>query len=251
MLKTTEEGVRKVAYALGAALLRNGTLHAVRQRVRAVLDTLSWMDVRMKADVAREAEALARANIISAKESPWSIPRSIAYNIDGVMKAFNRSYRKAWKRTAETYVASRMKMQRGRAEPIVLYLVSRHQKPQPAHEPLQGTVLVDRFWRAITNSDPRVESYVAAHKTKTVQWAMGAPHYLLTRPNCKHYLIPIRTDEATNSTLHELNKRHQKSRPHVHRPITDAQRWQAYKALRSAVLSSLERIAPAKRKASA
>ena len=250
MYKQTEQGVKKVAMAVGKGLMRNGTLHACRQNVGAVLSAIPWLDVRMKADVSREAEALSRRLIPLAKEKPWALPREIAYGIEPIMKAFNRAYRKAWKRTAKTYIGSQMKLRREQEDPVVLYLVSTHQKPQPAHEPLQGTVLVDRYWREATGGeDWRVETYVKANKTKTVQWAMGAPHYLITRPNCRHYLIPIKTEEAIRSTLKELNKRHQRKPTHVHRPITDEQRWQAYKALRRAVLDMLERIAPSKKKA--
>ena len=249
MYKTTEQGVKAVMKAVGSALLKQGTLSACRNGVSAVLAKMPWLDAKMRSDVAREADALSRKFLLLAKNKPWELSRNLAYNIDGVMKAFNRSYRRAWKRTAKTYVQSQMKLQRNKDEPVVFYLVSSHQKPQPAHEPLQGTVLVDRFWREASAYDERVERYVKARKVRSVQWAMGAPHYLITRPNCRHYLIPLKTGEVVWSSLKELNKRHQKRPSHVHRPITEAQRWQAYKALRSAVLAMLENMAPAKRKA--
>ena len=247
MYKTTEQGVKKICYAVAKGLLKNGTLSACRANVSAVLASLPWMDVRMKADVAREAEAMARKNIIYVRTAPWAIPRSIAYGLDGVMKAFNRSYRKAWKRTAHTYISSKMKLQRERD--VVFYLVSSHQHPQKAHEPLQGTVLIDRYWREATDDDLRVSMYVQAHKPKTVQWAMGAPHYLITRPNCRHYLIPLRTKEVIGLTEKALKAKYQKKETGVHRPLTEKQRWQAYKELRATVLSLIEKLAPMKKKA--
>lgn len=248
MYKTTEQGTKRVCVALGKALMRQGTLLACREAVSAVLSAIPWMDVRTRADVAREAEALARKNLVLASAYPWKVPSEIAYGLKGIMQAFNRAYRKAWKRTAETYIGSQMKLQRGREEPVVFYLVSEHQKPQPAHEPLQGTVLIDRYWNMATGGDERIAEYLKTHKVHTVQWAMGAPHYLISRPNCRHYLMPLKTAEVVGSTLKQIRSRHQKKPTHVHRPITDHQRWLDYKALRVAVLNALQRYAPAKKK---
>lgn len=244
MYKTTEQGTKRVCVALGKALMRQGTLLSCREAVGAVLNAIPWMDVRMKADVAREAEALARKNIALASTAPWRVPSGVAYNLEGVMKAFNRAYKKAWKRTADTYIGSQLKLQRGREEPVVFYLVSAHQHPQPAHEPLQGTVLIDRFWNMATDGDERIAGYLKTHKTHTVQWAMGAPHYLISRPNCRHYLIPLKTGEVVSSSLKQIRSRHQKKPTHVHRPITDHQRWLDYKALRVTVLNALMKYAP-------
>ena len=244
MYKTTEVGTKRVCVAVGKALLKSGTLLSAREAVSAVLGSLPWLDVRMKADVAREAEALARSAMMVAKAKPWELPWFISYRIDGVMKAFNRAYKKAWKRTARTYIGSQMKLQRGREDPVVFYLVSSHQKPQPAHEPLQGIVLIDRYWNEVTGGDQRIASWLKTHKVHTLQWAMGAPHYLITRPNCRHYLMALSTAEVVGSTLKQIRARHQKKPTHVHRPITDGQRWLDYKALRNAVLAGLMRYAP-------
>ena len=244
MYKTTETGVKKVTLAIAKGLLRSGTLHDCRARVSTVLSGISWMDVRMKADVAQEADTLARSALLVAKTKPWELPWFIASRIDGVMKAFNRAYRKAWKRTARTYIGSQMKLQRGREEPVVFYLVSSHQKPQPAHEPLQGTILVDRYWNVVTDGDERIARYLKANKTHTLQWAMGAPCYLITRPKCRHYLIPLKTGEVVGSSLKAIRARHQRKPTHVHRPLTDAQRWQAYKALRNDVKGLIGNLMP-------
>ena len=244
MYKTTEQGTRKVCVAIGKALMKQGTLLSCREAVSAVLGGISWMDVRMKADVAREAEALARKNLVLASTAPWKVPSGIAYGLNDVMKAFNRAYKKAWKRTAKTYIGSQLKLQRGREEPVVFYLVSSHQHPQPAHEPLQGTVLIDRYWNVATGGDQRIEGFLKTHKMHTVQWAMGAPHYLISRPNCRHYLIPLRTDEVVSSTLKQIKAMHQRKPTNVRRPITDKQRWVEYKALRVTVLNALMKYAP-------
>ena len=244
MYKTTEQGTKRVCVAIGKALMKQGTLLACREAVSAVLNSISWMDVRMKADVAREAEALARNNLGIASTYPWKVPSGIAYHLEEVMKAFNRAYKKAWKRTAKTYIGSQLKLQRGREEPVVFYLVSSHQKPQPAHEPLQGTVLIDRYWNAATGGDERIEGYLKTHKVHTVQWAMGAPHYLISRPNCRHYLIPLKTEEVVSSTVKQIRSRHQRKPTNVRRPITDSQRWVEFKALRVEVLNALMKYAP-------
>lgn len=225
--------------ALGAALYRQGTLVACRNGVSAVLAKVPWLDVRSRADIMAECMAVARLGLLQKKTG---LPRFASTNLEGVMKAWNRAYKRLWVRTKKTQVETGMKLQRSRFDPIVFYLVSSHQKPQEAHEPLQGRLLVDRYWRAVLSGDPRIpaiEKFVRAKKVRTVQWAMGAPHYLIVRPNCKHLLYPVTTSDALNLGAKAIRDKYQPKRTGVHRPITDAQRREAYRALCNAVYARL------------
>ena len=226
---------------IGVGLHRFGTLVAVRKRVAAVLERTPWLDGQSKSDIMDKAMSIARVGLMVKKKS---IPYYVAYNLDDVMKAWNRAYKRTWVKTKRTNVMSKMKLQRDRLDPVVFYLVSSHQKPQPAHEPLQGKVLVDYFWRSTLDGDvriPSVQRFIRKHKVRTVQWAMGAPHYLLVRPNCRHVLYPLKTDDVLKLSLKDIRDKYQPKRTGVHRPITDEQRWQDYKELRSAVLEETKR----------
>ena len=81
--------------------------------------------------------------------------------------------------------------------------------------------------------------YIRNRKIHTVQWAMGEPCYLLTRPNCRHYLIPVATKYALSHSLGDIRKLVQPRKTGVRRPLTDHDRWIAFVDLRAAVLSDL------------
>lgn len=241
MYASTKNGTKAVMVGVGLGLM-DGTLVSCRKRVVAVLNATAWLDGKSKSDILAQAMDVARAGLLLKKKS--SIPSYVAYNLDDVMKAWNRAYKRTWVRTKKTNVLSGMKLRRGALDPIVFYLVSSHQKPQPAHEPLQGKILVDYFWRSTLEGDvrlPEVEKFVRNRKIHTVQWAMGAPHYLLTRVNCKHVLYPLRTNDVLELSFKDIKNKYQQKRTGVHRPISDEKRWEDYEKLRQDVLNEVKR----------
>ena len=241
MYSSTREGTKRTMVGIAVAASSEGTLVSIRKRVSAVLAQAAWLDNKSRSDIMEQAMKVGRVCLLVPKEE---LAKFVSMNLDEVMKAWNRAYKRTWVRTRKTNVMSGMKLQRGRVDPVVFYLVSSHQKPQPAHEPLQGTVLIDRYWNAATGGDERIEGYLKTHKVHTVQWAMGAPHYLISRPNCRHYLIPLKTEEVVSSTVKQIRSRHQRKPTNVRRPITDSQRWVEFKALRVEVLNALMKYAP-------
>lgn len=239
MFKTTEVGCKHVMVALGVGLDKFGTVHASMGLVRKALEKYgSWMDSWGKNQVLKEAEGIIRKWLLKKGD----VPRYCAYNFVEVMKAFNRAYARTWAKTRRLSTESGMKLRRGMDDPIVFYLVSKHQKPQKAHKDLQGKLLVDMHWRQVVDSSlrGRVLKKLKKENIRTVQWAMGAPHYLLTRRSCRHFLIPVRTDDALEKTLTVLNNNLQRKPSGIRRPITDEQRKQAYLKLRMTILSELQ-----------
>lgn len=244
MYPETRKGTRScvLAIALGIA---DGKTSSVVRRVDAVLDATPFLDVRSKADIRSACLDLA-ASASSFAKDPSKLISFLGFHPDGVMMAWNRAYRRAWRRSAENIVRSGMRFHRFQADPIVFYLVSWHQKPQPAHKDIQGTLLIDRQWRnALTETGDeglikRVAELVKSKKIRTVQWAIGAPNYLVTRPNCKHYLIPIRTSDALRYEVGELRLLQKPDNRPQHRPLTDHQRWIQYKELRLQIVNDLK-----------
>ena len=254
MYKTTWDGTEAVMVALGKSLLSKGTIGDALAKVRAVLRSkkCDWMDARSSSDVAFSAEQVVRNCLPFVRRNMNDVERArlirrIASQTDVVMKAFNRAYRALWKATKESMLRNGMKANRDRYDPIVFYLVSAHAKPQPAHKDLQGKILVDRFWRSSLLKAGKadlvgdVARYIKRNGVRTVQWATGAPHYLLVRQNCKHVLYPMFTSDVLGKTKKELNERYQQRRTGVTRPITDERRYQVYVQLCSVVLRELER----------
>ena len=251
MYKTTWDGTKAVMVAVGRSLLSDGRATFAIARGKAVLKVrCDWLDMRSMADVGLAGEEVVRNCMTFVNRGGWDrdskerrrLVRRILAQTDLVTKAFNRAYRKAWKRTKGTQVVRGLALNRDRSEPVVFYLVSSHQKPQPAHRDLQGKILVDRFWRSSLEGHEKydeVARYVRDNKVRTVQWACGAPHYLIRRINCCHKLIPLRTEDVLGSTPKDINQKFKSKVTGVHRPITDAQRSQVFSLLKIEILQIL------------
>ena len=90
-------------------------------------------------------------------------------------------------------------VKRGRSKRVIFYVCSKHTAPAKDHKNWQGKVYVDRYWRAILNSTgtgwmiPQVERYISDNDIRTIQWVMGPPVWLTTRPYCKHWFAPLLT----------------------------------------------------------
>jgi len=99
---------------------------------------------------------------------------------------------------------------------IIFYCCSWHTHPAEGHKDYQGKIYVDRYWRQKTPQRMHysVSSYIRNHGTITVQDAMEGPIWLLTRPYCKHYFIPIQTEEVLTNSANKI------AREYAYRPET-------------------------------
>lgn len=92
-----------------------------------------------------------------------------------------------------------------RAQPIPspFWIVSWHGDCAEDHEEWQGRLYYDEKWRSFVKGSAEraaVESIISSKGMKSLQWAMGRPVWLITRPNCRHYAEPVTIDEASSST---------------------------------------------------
>lgn len=105
-------------------------------------------------------------------------------------------------------------MRTHRASTGVFYMSSMHSNPAPDHADWQGVVFVDRYWRSVLGDDEdtkkKVAAYIRNHDIVTVQDICGAPVYMITRPHCKHYMIPLDTDEVLNNGVNRIRTNHEK-----------------------------------------
>ena len=103
-------------------------------------------------------------------------------------------------------------MHASRAQGQVFYLCTAHSGCAEDHVEWQGRIYVDRFWRNTLKDDPEtlyaVKSYLNNHEIKTVQWVMGPPVFLITRPYCRHRMIPIPIQEVLHGSLNHIQKHH-------------------------------------------
>lgn len=92
------------------------------------------------------------------------------------------------------------------------FLASSHPKPAKDHADWEGKMYYDESWEALIPDDhpdyARVKAYIRNHKLRSVQWVTGAPVYLVTRRNCKHYLVNIPLEEVLHNSVKKLLKNH-------------------------------------------
>lgn len=85
-----------------------------------------------------------------------------------------------------------------RKEGDVFWVCSEHDDCAKDHLEWQGRLYVDEQWRS--RCQPmyydRIAEFVGKNNIRTVQWVQGAPAWLLTRPNCRHFMEPVHTSEA-------------------------------------------------------
>lgn len=91
----------------------------------------------------------------------------------------------------------REEIKTSRANGIVFYQCSKHNNCAPDHKDYQGKIYVDRYWRSILGEEKTpVLHYIQSEHIHTIQWVMGNPVWMTTRPYCKHRLVGIDTDRV-------------------------------------------------------
>ena len=90
------------------------------------------------------------------------------------------------------------------------FLASSHPKPAKDHAQWEGKVYYDENFERYAASDDldRIRAYIRNHKLLTIQYIVGAPVYLLTRRNCKHFFRNIPLEEIMHSSAKSLLKKH-------------------------------------------
>lgn len=90
------------------------------------------------------------------------------------------------------------------------FLASSHANPAKDHKDWEGRMYYDEAYRDYcTESEAdHVAAIIKQGNLHSAQWVVGEPVYLCTRPNCKHFLIPISLDEASKLPVKTLLKKH-------------------------------------------
>ena len=90
------------------------------------------------------------------------------------------------------------------------FLCSSHPKPAKDHAAWEGKMYYDEDYESYVNPDDLylIRAYIRNHKLQTVQWVVGAPVFLTTRKNCKHYFKNVGIDEVLHSSARSILKKH-------------------------------------------
>lgn len=178
----------------------------LKDRLRDAIASLSLFTQKEKAELYKTAFDLAVSGTptkvtVSAGSGTVTVMNGTDYSSPGVCKPLVQKMGKLERHAGarERTVESKDQIQRSRAKSVIFYVCSKHVAPAKDHKDWQGKIYVDRFWRAILKSTdrewmiPQVERYIVENDVKTIQWVMGPPVWLTTRPFCRHWFAPVLT----------------------------------------------------------
>lgn len=90
------------------------------------------------------------------------------------------------------------------------YLCSSHRNPATDHKDYQGKIYINQDWRDKVRDremQDKIRAYIRNHKIRTIEWVIGEPVYMTTRPNCKHYFVNVDINAVLSSSAKALCKR--------------------------------------------
>lgn len=138
-------------------------------------------------------------------------------NLERVIKAENLIQRNEGIRARVEDTKTQMKENRDKPEPVIFYLCSHHANPAEDHAFWEGKLYVDRFWRRTVQDvyTPEqmkvIEKYIKENHLYTIQWVMGEPVYMQTRPYCRHFFISVPTQDVLGNNLKDIRRKHPES----------------------------------------
>lgn len=132
-----------------------------------------------------------------------------------------------------------------RASPF--WICSSHANPAKDHAAHEGKLYYNQDWIDDPNQDPAAKAralrIIRSRKMISIQEVTGAPVYLVVRPNCKHFFIPVEINEVVGRSNKQLLKEHKGYMPDES-PISYEKRcYRAYYD-RLKVLQELRSITP-------
>lgn len=201
MNKKNEDFVIKVLSFIKKCKKEGRTLKFISKRVKCLLDTMDKLNVRQKHGLyVRFMKAARSTGFADAKNL-------VAY--------VNSLERKTEVGDKVKKLGDMVKDARSTDTPKVFYLCSYHDNPGKDHAEFQGKIYVDRFWKS-TMEGARctdmelygVRSYIKNHDVKTLQSVVLRKPYLITRPYCRHFMIPLSTVEVLGSSLNKIKSMH-------------------------------------------
>ena len=208
------------------------TLSRIREDIRRLVNSYYGLNRNERYDLYITLYHLCRA----AKNYPggdWQKKLSQRGSYDEILRAARRAERSMKLRDKRRATRSLLDN-----PDQIFFLCSIHDKAAEDHKPYQGLIYIDRFWRTKVSGELyyAVLSYVRNRGIRTVQWVMHEPVWMTTRPNCKHYFIPLKTEDVLHSSPKVIAERHRYK----------AYSTEDYYGLRSQVYGILEDIAPCK-----
>lgn len=178
---------------------------AILEKIRGIIDSVPEFNVREKSGAYLAAKKFLQTGYDRAGEFK---PANMI--IKKYITSMNKVNEHSRVRIRKEKLKEQLRVSRANKE--VFFMSSTHSNPACDHKDYQGKIYVDRFWKNSLADSKTVQSKVAAyirnHNVMTVQSVCKAPVFLMTRPYCKHFFIPVSIEEVLGSSLNKIKKKH-------------------------------------------
>lgn len=132
---------------------------------------------------------------------------------DGKNYQFDSYYEIKARTEIQTEIKDNM-IEAGNAAGVIFYITSFYGDCAIDHADYQGKIYYDADWKSNAPKDriDEIEAYINSNKLKTVQEITEAPVFLTSRPNCRHYFMPIDIDSVLGAKSEkDVNKLRQEN----------------------------------------
>lgn len=168
--------------------------------------------------------------------------------IGSTVKLMNQLERHQVRRTKEEKLKQGLKDNRDQTVPIIFYLSSWHDHCADGHQDYEGKIYVDKYWKSTMEKHPEllwmipgITAYIRNHKVQTIQGITHGEPYLVTRPHCKHFFIPIDNFTVLTSSLNAIKRENPQGFKKSAKKTPGQYRLEYYQ-LREAIRKRLESI---------
>ena len=227
------KGLVKRAFSYINEAVENGyKLNKISDDIRKIVNSYEGLNRNERYELYYEVYKLARASK-SSSEPHKTI--SLRKNYDKVLGAARRVKASSELRRKRTITRASLNGN------TIFYLCSSHSNCAEGHVDYQGRIFCTTYWRQKVSGFQyyAVMSYIKNHNIMTVQRVMQEPVWLTTRNYCKHYFIPMDTDEVLHNSMKKLTELYGKTYDKPYRA-------EEYYDLRSKVYGKLNDKTPCK-----
>lgn len=212
----------KVSAFVNAAVNRNGVMI---NNIRTQAENIANTNVRVKSGMWNPTQGLYDLIKKQTEEGiKYGVP--VVYS-NGRQVSFKAHMEMSVRTKLQNETSERME-NATRALGIVFFLASEHADSADDHAPYQGKIYIDENWETAIGTDEvlkeMIRKYIDKNNIKTLQWVKGKPVYFQTRPNCRHYLIPITVMQALGNIDMLKSKLKTKKGDYLERNYSDLKR---------------------------
>lgn len=217
---------RKKVVSNNILLLRNYLLHEVAEAVAAG-ETVPEMTNRLNRAwklnrwgrykderILQECKNLGRKLIIKKQMNPnFDADKTVRGIINSSTVGTTNKQRLEYSNAFEAARKGKMVKDMLDNNPNDLFLAcSAHSQPAPDHKNWQGKMYIRKDWRSRLPDDDRaaekaIASYVQRNSVKPFEWVIGEPVYMVFRPNCKHFFMPVSTIDVLKMSVPNILKK--------------------------------------------